>query len=90
MIKQSREVGFRLLALTELPDAPGDNPRGAPWLCFEFGKAPEAESNADRRINRPLPLNEPSATTDILNSSWMRWAVPVRCLPEICFWLQAS
>jgi SAM-dependent methyltransferase len=35
----SREVGFRLLALTELPDAPGGNPRGAPWLCFEFDKA---------------------------------------------------
>jgi hypothetical protein len=25
--------------LTELPDVPGSNPRGAPWLCFEFGKA---------------------------------------------------
>jgi SAM-dependent methyltransferase len=41
MLKQSREVGFRLLALTELPDAPGGNPRGTPWLCFEFGKAEE-------------------------------------------------
>jgi len=39
MLKQSREVGFRMLALTELPDAPGDNPRGAPGLCFEFDKA---------------------------------------------------
>ena len=39
MLKQSREVGFRMLALAELPDAPGGNPRGAPWLCFEFDKA---------------------------------------------------
>ncbi len=39
MLKQSREVGFRMLALAELPDAPGDNPRGAPGLCFEFDKA---------------------------------------------------
>ena len=37
--KQSREVGFRMLALAELPDAPGGNPRGASWLCFEFDKA---------------------------------------------------
>ena len=36
MLKQSREVGFRMLALAVLPDAPGDNPRGAPGLCFEF------------------------------------------------------
>lgn len=28
-----------LVVLTELPDVPGSNPRGAPWLCFEFGKA---------------------------------------------------
>jgi hypothetical protein len=39
MLKQSREVGFQLLVLTELPDATGGNPRGTPWLCFEFGKA---------------------------------------------------
>jgi len=39
MLKQSREVGFRMLALAVLPDAPGDNPRGAPGLCFEFDKA---------------------------------------------------
>jgi hypothetical protein len=39
MLKQSREVGFRMLALAEPPDAPGDNPRGAPGLCFEFDKA---------------------------------------------------
>ena len=39
MLKQSREVGFRMLALAKLPDAPGGNPRGAPWLCFEFDKA---------------------------------------------------
>ena len=26
MLKQSREVGFRMLALAVLPDAPGDNP----------------------------------------------------------------
>jgi hypothetical protein len=38
MLRQSREVGFQLLAVTELPDATGGNPRGAPWLCFEFGK----------------------------------------------------
>jgi len=28
-----------MLALAELPDAPGGNPRGASWLCFEFDKA---------------------------------------------------
>jgi hypothetical protein len=39
MLKQSREVGFRMLALAVLHDAPGDNPRGAPGLCFEFDKA---------------------------------------------------
>jgi hypothetical protein len=38
MLRQSREVGFQLLAVTELPDATGGNPRGAPWLCFGFGK----------------------------------------------------
>jgi SAM-dependent methyltransferase len=38
MLKQSREVGFGLGALTELPDAAGGNRRGAPWLCFEFHK----------------------------------------------------
>ena len=36
MLKQSREVGFRLLAVTELSDATGGNARGAPWLYFEF------------------------------------------------------
>ena len=38
MLKQSREVGFRLLALTELPDAPGRNPRSAPLAVLESVK----------------------------------------------------
>jgi SAM-dependent methyltransferase len=38
MLKQSREVGFGLRGLTELPDTIGGNRRGAPWLCFEFQK----------------------------------------------------
>jgi hypothetical protein len=45
LLKQSREVGFRLLALTELPDAPGGNPRGAPCSAL----------NASQRVTLTVP-----------------------------------
>jgi hypothetical protein len=38
MLDQSKEAGLSLAGLTELHDATGGNPRGAPWLCFEFRK----------------------------------------------------
>jgi ubiquinone/menaquinone biosynthesis C-methylase UbiE len=38
MLDQATSVGFRLVQLKELPDIKGGNRRGAPWLCFEFGK----------------------------------------------------
>ena len=49
MLKQSREVGFRLLALTELPDAPGGNPRALSGSALNSAKPrSRAESNANR------------------------------------------
>jgi hypothetical protein len=87
MLKQSRGVGFRLLALTELPDAPGGNPRALPGSALNSAKPrSRAESNANRPASMdPLSLTEPWTTTDILNSSRTRSAVPVRRLREICF-----
>jgi SAM-dependent methyltransferase len=39
MLRQSKEAGFSLSDLTELPDVADGNPRGSPWLCFAFRKA---------------------------------------------------